>query len=64
MAVPLTTRLERARARLTDIQIEQRRQMQFVGERLGVFARLRELEREQRRVEKRVEQLEQSLEQS
>lgn len=51
------TSIERAQARLEEIRTEQRRQMQFAGERLGVFARLRELEREERRVLRRIERL-------
>lgn len=57
MADPHSIALARAEARLADVHMEQRRQMEYVGVRLGVFRRLRELEREERRVSTRIERL-------
>jgi hypothetical protein len=57
MATPHLTPLERAEARLVAIRTEQARQSEFAGVRFGVFARLRELEREERRVLRRIEEL-------
>lgn len=44
--------------RLEEIRSEQRRQSEFAGLRFGVFARLKELEREERRVLRCIEQIE------
>ena len=52
--------LENARQKLAVIQAEQRRQIMFAGERLGVFARLKELGRDERRILKRIDALETS----
>jgi hypothetical protein len=51
------TKLERAQKRLAEIRAQQQRQMEHAGLRLGVFARLRELERDERRVLKRIDEL-------
>lgn len=48
----------RALTRLAEIRTEQQRQMEFVGVRLGVLARLKELARDERRVLRRIEKLE------
>jgi len=49
----LAKRVFDAESELSDIRMMQRRQTEYVGLRLGVFARLRELERDERRVAKR-----------
>jgi hypothetical protein len=46
--------IERDRQRLEANITESKRQMQFAGERLGVFGRLRELERERKRIARRL----------
>jgi hypothetical protein len=52
-------RLEAAQARLAAIRVEQQRQMSFAGERLGVFARLKELARDERQQMRKIERFEQ-----
>jgi hypothetical protein len=50
-------RLESAQNRLTAVRAEQQRQMQFVGVRLGVKAKLQELGRAERRLLKLIDAL-------
>lgn len=51
------TALERAEQQLADIRAQQKRQSEFVGERLGVIARLRALDRDEQLVVKRIERM-------
>lgn len=41
-------RIERIDRKLADVRMEQARQMEWAGVRLGVFARLKELDRKER----------------
>jgi hypothetical protein len=52
-----TELIDRWKQKLADNITESRRQMEFAGGRLGVFAALRDLERERRRIAKRLIEL-------
>lgn len=46
--------IERAEAKLAAIRVEQRRQLGFLGERLGVIARLNDLRKAERYMVRRI----------
>jgi hypothetical protein len=52
------TRIERWNTKLAAVRVEQSRQIEFAGVRLGVFRRLDELGREERRILRQIEKLE------
>ena len=53
----LEDKIKRTSDSLADVQKEKARQSEFAGVRFGVFARLKELERDERRLMRRLEAL-------